>query len=126
MITTLQTKLEVIYDSIIQAKDIVYLNVNSVSYNGEEYIANIQYIIKHEATEDTGYYETVVYTTTSVFSREQADWLHSMFSITGSTFSEEYENLITKVSLYWVGQTGVFWLTGEDWEIFIPNMEGDE
>ena len=126
MIATLKTKQEVIYDSISQAKDTIYLNVGAVSYNGDEYSAHIQYIVKHEETEENMYHETVVYTTTSVVSKEQADWLHHMFHITGNTFSEEYNNLITQVSLYWVGQTGALWLTGDDWEIFIPNVEGNE
>lgn len=119
MITTLKTKKEVVYDSISQAKDTIYLNVNSVSYNGEEYSAHIQYIVKHKETDQNMYHETVVFTTTSWFDKDQANWLHTMLGITWENFSEEYENLIAQVSLYRVGQTGVLWLTRDDWEIFI-------
>lgn len=109
MITQLKTKTKVVYDSLKQLEDYIYLNVSDVSFNNENYNARIFYSVKNDSEEDL-----IIYSNNVCITKEQADQLYQLFHITGNTFTEQYTNLITAAAKFKVGNA--YGLTTSDWE----------
>lgn len=116
MIYKLQTKnSNVTLDPIKQTKGQVILTVEEIIFNGLVYKAKITYSLANGS---------VIQTTTSTFTKGEADTLYNAFSISGSTFSDGFVKLIKKASSYQLAQSGVLGLTDEDWEEYVaPTYE---
>lgn len=108
---TIKTKQKTLVNPITQLEEYVYLKVSSVYFNGNEYIADVEYFYNSEDR------HVQIQNIASKFTVIEADYLESNLDIAGDTVSEKLTDLIAKTTLYQVGVSGVFGLTSEDWEI---------
>lgn len=114
MITTIKTKEKIVYDTFNQKEDYIYMSVNNINFDGEKYTAQIEYFIKR----DDGF-DVQISSSSSNFSDIEANTLFQMFHIPQGDFTDMFKTLISKATQYQIGVSGVFGLTGNDWELYI-------
>lgn len=88
----------------------VQVDVIRVLYNGSFYegIATYSYFIDGA--------RVTMEETSAVFTLEEAHQLAAMAPLAGDTFTENFNDLIGRATLYQLNAAGYFGLTGQDWE----------
>jgi len=112
MITTIKTKIPVLYDSINQGTGIVYLGIGPITFDGQIYTASTHYYTINDAGVNIFFSNGE-----SRFTNEEADSLFIALGISGDTFTTKFINLIANSAKYQVGTIGVFALTSVNWEL---------
>lgn len=104
-----RTTQEVLVNPRLGISSIVQVDVSRVVFNGTffEGIATYSYFVDGA--------KVTMEETSAVFTIPEADALAAMSPLTGS-FSEQFNQLIARATLYQLNAAGYFGLTGADWE----------
>lgn len=127
MITEYKTKKEVVYDSINNKKDILYIGINNIIFSGTAYQADVNYVKKNidEVSGQATGSEQVYYSNT-VFSVEEANYLETALNVTGNTIAERLIDLAMKTLPMQIEKLGLLGLKASDLELVVEEVSPEE
>ena len=111
MITTFKSTKKVLVNPITLFEDYVYLNIQTVQFNGSEYYGdvNFYYLEKDIIIQ--------LQTLNPIFTAQQFDDFAE--GVQDDTFTKTFDAVINKITLYSLEQGKYFGLTAKDWEVYV-------
>lgn len=114
MIVEIKTIEPLVIDLVTLKREVVYMQIMDVVFDGEVMSASLRYVTKKENTLENGDTELVINKIikhdVSSFTRQEIDGLEIALSITGDTLFEKYQNLIAQAALHIAGERMLFGL----------------
>lgn len=117
MITTFKTKEKVLVNPRLAEEAYVYLDVRSVTFDGQKYKGDVMYYYVVEGE------NRVIEMVSPEFTKEEAAFIEqSGQPLTGNT-TERLVQLVIQATMFQISSYNYYGLTAADWEMTFPPSE---